>query len=134
MLHACKTNHASQDQRCGTPRYVTMYLAVIGTHQPTLSVCLMGFWPHGVQQPLHNEFACRFFEWVERPWPCDVKAHIMWPKCPRSVALGTHTDVGSDAIFSALLIYDQIKKVSLEGLLLIVSECMSTWKPGGSAT
>ena len=29
-----------------------------------------------------------------------------------TVALGTHTDVGSDAIFSALLIYDQIKKVS----------------------
>ena len=36
-----------------------------------------------------------------------------------TVALGTHTDVGGDAIFSALLIYDQIKikKVSLEGLL-----------------
>ena len=31
-----------------------------------------------------------------------------------TVALGTHTDVGGDAIFSALLIYDQIKKVSLE--------------------
>ena len=31
-----------------------------------------------------------------------------------TVALDTHTDVGSDAIFSALLIYDQIKKVSLE--------------------
>ena len=34
-----------------------------------------------------------------------------------TVALGTHTDVGSDAIFSTSLIYDQIKKVSLEGLL-----------------
>jgi hypothetical protein len=34
-----------------------------------------------------------------------------------TVALGTHTDVGSNAIFSALLIYDQIKKVSRQPLL-----------------
>ena len=42
-----------------------------------------------------------------------------------TVALGTHTDVGGDAIFSALLIYDQIKKVSRQpALFFLIDFCI----------